>query len=178
MGGYFVVNGIERIVRLLQLPRRNHATAIERSSYRNRGPAYTDRGVAMRCVRSDQSSITVTLHFLSTGGVTLRFVVRKQEFLLPAVLVARALGGISDKELFDRVLQLDTSNTFASARLELLLRDARQYGAAGQAESRAFLGKHFRGYLPLSDRCVRIAPSSPPPLIALPGTRTSRRALR
>jgi len=33
-GGYFIVNGIERCVRLLQVPRANHPTAIQRSSYK------------------------------------------------------------------------------------------------------------------------------------------------
>ena len=30
-GGYFIMNGIERVIRLLQVPRRNYAMAIERS---------------------------------------------------------------------------------------------------------------------------------------------------
>jgi DNA-directed RNA polymerase I subunit RPA2 len=152
MGGYFIVNGIERIVRLLQVPRRNHATAIERSSYRNRGASYSDRGVAMRCVRPDQSSITITLHYLDTGAITLRLVIRKQEFLLPVVLVAKALGGVSDREIFDRVLQLDRNNTFMAARLELLLRDTKRFKVDTISECRAYLGHHFRGFLPISER--------------------------
>ena len=63
----------------------------------------------MRCVRSDQTSATVTLHYLNNGGATLRFVIRKQEFLLPVILVAKALVNISDKELFDRIVRYDTA---------------------------------------------------------------------
>ena len=151
-GGYFVVNGIERIIRLLQMPRRNHPAAIERSSFRNRGPSYSSKGVTMRCVRPDQSSISLTLHYLTTGGVTLRLVLRKQEFLLPAVLVLRALGDISDREVFARVLQGDSDNTFVAARLELLLRDAKQLKVSSARECRAYLGHHFRGFLPVSER--------------------------
>jgi DNA-directed RNA polymerase I subunit RPA2 len=44
MTGYFIQNGIERVIRLLQVPRRNYASAIERSSFKNRGPAYSDKG--------------------------------------------------------------------------------------------------------------------------------------
>ena len=36
LGGYFIMNGIERVIRLLQVPRRNHTLAIERNSYKNR----------------------------------------------------------------------------------------------------------------------------------------------
>ena len=107
MGGYFVMNGIERVIRLLQVPRRNYASAIERTSFKNRGHAYSDKGIAMRCVRSDQSSVTITLHYLNNGGATLKFVARKQEFLLPVVVVAKALMDITDKELFDRIVQVN-----------------------------------------------------------------------
>ena len=152
IGGYFVMNGLERVIRLLQVPRRNYATALDRNSYKNRGMLYTDKGVMMRCVRPDQSSSTVTLHYLTTGGATLRFVLRKQEFLLPVILVAKALMPISDKELFDRILQGDTSNTFISTRVELMLRDAHSYPINSVAEARSFLGSMFRAFLPLSDR--------------------------
>ena len=157
---YFIVNGIERCVRLLQVPRANHATSIQRSNYKNRGALYTDLGVAVRCQRhnGDMSTVTNTLHYLTTGGATLKFVARKQEFLLPVALVMRALSGgtagskngeevhgITDEELYDRVVQGDESNTFVRARAELLLQDARQYsGMQTPEECLAFIGSRFR----------------------------------
>jgi DNA-directed RNA polymerase I subunit RPA2 len=151
-GGYFIVNGIERVIRLLQVPRRNYAAAIERSSYKNRGASYSEKGVAMRCVRADQSSVTVTLHYLNNGGSTMKFVVRKQEFLVPVVLIAKALVNLSDKELYDRIMKGDSSNTFLSTRLELLLRDVKQYALSTRGDYCAYLGSHFRGFLPISER--------------------------
>ncbi len=172
-GGYFIVSGIERCVRLLQVPRSNHATCIRRSNYANRGRLYTDMGVAVRCQRhnGDMSTVTNTLHYLTTGGATLKFVARKQEFLLPVVLVMRALSGriedggrrgggggddggggrgggghgITDEELYDRIVQGDMSNTFVRARAELLLQEARQYtGMQTPNECLAFIGSRFR----------------------------------
>lgn len=151
VGGYFIINGIERVIRLLQVPRRNYAAAIERSSYKNRGPSYSDKGVAMRCVRPDQSSITITLHYLNNGGSTLKFVLRKQEFLLPVILVAKSLVDMSDKELFDRMVQGDTGNTFLTTRLELLLRDFKTYKLSSKAQCQAYLGSLFRLYMPITD---------------------------
>lgn len=152
VGGYFIVNGIERVIRLLQVPRRNYAMAIERNSYKNRGPSYSDKGVAMRCVRKDQSSVTLTLHYLNNGGATLRFVLRKQEFLLPVVMVAKAIVDVTDKELFDRVVQGDISNTFMKTRLELLFRDAKEYNIFTKSHARAYLGSLFRNFLPVTDK--------------------------
>lgn len=166
-GGYFLVNGIERCVRLLQIPRRNHPTAIQRSNYRNRGPTYTDLGVAIRCSRycGDQTSITNTLHYLTTGGASIKFVARKQEFLIPVILVLRALSGsesnraesdgasgsagkigITDEELFKRIVQGDEKNTFLRARAELLLQEARaRFGDLNTPEEcLAYLGERFR----------------------------------
>ena len=41
-------------------------------------------------------------------------------------------------------LRADTSNSFLSARLELLLLDAKVWGVNTQAEALAFLGQRFR----------------------------------
>jgi len=155
-GGFFILNGIERVVRLLQVPRRNQAMALERSSFKNRGRNYTDKGVTMRCVRPDQTSVTITLHYLSDGGATLKFVLNKQEFLLPVVLVAKALIPLSDKEFFDRVLAGDGANTFLTTRLELMLRDAAKHRLLTQEHVLAYFGSLFRAFLPLDNRtrCV------------------------
>ena len=152
MGGFFIVNGLERVIRLLQVPRRNHALALERNSFKTRGPAYTEKGVMMRCVREDQSSSTVTLHYLNNGSCTLRFVLRKQEFLLPVVIVIKALANITDREIFERIIQGETTNTFLSTRLELLLRDAKQYPVTSSAQACAYLGSLFRQMLPICER--------------------------
>jgi len=165
-GGYFLVNGIERCVRMLQIPRRNHPTSIQRSNYKNRGPTYTDLGVAIRCARynGDMSSITNTLHYLTTGGASLRFAARKQEFLIPVILILRALSGnhveaqaadaaagganmgITDEELYHRIVQGDESNTFLKARAELLLQDSRARfpHLNTPKECLAYIGSRFR----------------------------------
>lgn len=61
-----------------QVPKRNYAHAISRGTFKDRGQGYSEKGVMMRCARPDQSTLTVTLHYISTGGATLRFSVRKQ----------------------------------------------------------------------------------------------------
>ena len=48
-GGYFVVNGIERVVRMLIQPRRHYIMALRRSAYRKRGSSYTDMATVLRC---------------------------------------------------------------------------------------------------------------------------------
>ena len=61
-----------------QVPKRNYAHAISRGTFKDRGQGYSEKGVMMRCARKDQTTLTVTLHHISTGGATVRFSVRKQ----------------------------------------------------------------------------------------------------
>jgi DNA-directed RNA polymerase I subunit RPA2 len=158
VGGYFIVNGIERVIRLLQIQRRNYAVAIERSTFRNRGTNYSDKGIAMKCTRKgDLSSATITLHYLNNGIATLRFVLRKQEFLLPVILIAKSLMNISDKELFDRIVGENHENTFLTTRIELLLRDYKQYKLHSMNECLAYLGNLFRSLLGVSSKHDDIA---------------------
>lgn len=157
------MNGIERCVRLLQIPRRNHPMALQRSNYTNRGATYTDLGVATRCSRhcGDQSSVTNTVHYLTTGGASLKFTAKKQEFLIPVILILRALSyvssscadagagekaGIDDEEIYRRILEGDEENTFLKARAELLLQDARARfpDVNTPKECLAYLGSRFR----------------------------------
>nr|BAK00019.1 predicted protein [Hordeum vulgare subsp. vulgare] len=152
VGGYFIVNGIERVIRLLQIQRRNYAVAIERSTFRNRGNNYSDKGVAMKCTKKDLTSATITLHYLNNGCATLRFVLRKQEFLLPVILVAKSLMNISDKELFDRIVGENLDNTFLTTRIELLLRDYKQYNLHSMNECLAYLGSLFRNLLGVTSK--------------------------
>ncbi len=149
-GGYFIVNGIERIIRLLQLTRRNHAMAISRGAFKNRGTGYTDKGVTMRCVRPDQSSVTVTLHYLTSGNAVFRVTILKQEFLVPVVLILKALREMTDKELYQRVTLGDEGNTYLVTRVEMLLREAKEYASFSRHKALAYLGSRFRTVLGLT----------------------------
>jgi len=150
-GGYFIVNGVEKIIRMLQIPKRNYPMAITRGAYTKRGNLYTDKGVMIRCVREmDASSTTLTLHYLSDGSVTVRFAVKKQEFFLPVVILLKALLPCTDREVFERILGGDVSNTHLSDRLLLLLFRAKSYGRVllSQQTALAYLGERFRLVLP------------------------------
>ena len=48
MGGYFICNGIERIIRCLIQQRRHYVMALKRSAYHKRGANYTDKATLVR----------------------------------------------------------------------------------------------------------------------------------
>ncbi|ETV99767.1 hypothetical protein H310_07819 [Aphanomyces invadans] len=148
MGGYFICNGNERCVRLLQMPRRHHIMAVRRGAFSKRGDLYSELGVTMRCVRRDQSAVTLTLHYLLDGNAMVRLGVRKQEFMVPAGLLLKAMYPLTDREIYDRVVRGDVDNTYLAARMELILRESKRFAVYSRDEALAYLGKHFRHVLP------------------------------
>lgn len=143
-GGYFIVNGNEKIIRYLILPRRHHAISLIRPSFEKRGPTYSKFGVQIRCVRKDETACTNTVHYLTSGGATLRFAWRKNEFMIPLVLILKALTDASDKEIFEGLVQGENDNTFLTDRVELLLRSAKVWKLYSGAQCLEYLGQKFR----------------------------------
>lgn len=156
LGGYFIVNGIEKIIRMLQVNRRNYPMAIKRGAFTNRGAGYTPYGIIIRCVRPDQTSQTNGLHYLSDGNVNLRFSWRKAEYLVPAMMVLKALVETNDREIFEGIVSAAGSKgledkQFVTDRVELLLRTYRVYGLHSKAKTRAFLGQKFKVVLQIPE---------------------------
>jgi DNA-directed RNA polymerase I subunit RPA2 len=150
-GGYFIINGNERLIRYLVLPRRNHVIALVRPTFANRGLSYTQYAVQIRCVRPDQTSVTNTLHYLQNGSAMLRFTWRKQEYVIPIMLVLKALVSASDREIFEGIMMQDYNNTFLSDRVELLLRSFKMYTMHTGEQCLEYLGDKFRVILNLPE---------------------------
>ena len=151
LGGYFVVNGNEKMIRMLIMPRRNYPMAIIRGSFVNRGPAYTKFGMQIRCVRPDQTSQTNVLHYLTDGNVTFRFSWRKNEYLIPVMMILKALREASDREIFEGLVGVagsrGASNNFLTERVELLLRTYKAYNLNGKHKTRGYIGEKFKPVL-------------------------------
>lgn len=125
--------------------------AIIRNSFVKRGQSYTKFGIQIRSVRPDQTSQTNVLHCLSDGNVTFRFSWRKNEFLVPVVMILKALMETNDRDIFERLVGGNGSkgikNTFVTDRVEMLLRTYKAYGIHSKSKTRAFLGSKFRPVL-------------------------------
>ena len=129
--------------------------AIIRGSFVNRGATYTKYGIQIRCVRPDQTSQTNVLHYLSDGNVTFRFSWRKNEYLVPVMMILKALVETNDREVFEGIVGAAGSkgaeNTYLTDRVELLLRTYKAYNLHSKAKTRSYLGEKFRPVLGVPD---------------------------
>lgn len=68
-GGYFIVKGKERLVRLLLGTRRNFPTAVQRNTWKNKDQYFSDIGIMIRCVKDDLT--TVVSYILKSFSINL-----------------------------------------------------------------------------------------------------------
>ncbi|CAL9109161.1 unnamed protein product [Musa acuminata var. zebrina] len=154
MGGYFICNGLERLVRLLIIQKQNYPMSMVRKSFRNRGPGYGDKAVVMRCVREDQSSVTLKLYYLENGSARLGFWIRGREFLLPVGIVLKALIDTNDHEIFvsltccynDRYQREKgaVATQLIGERAQIILDEVRDLSLWTRSQCLKHIGEYFR----------------------------------
>ncbi|EDO33368.1 predicted protein [Nematostella vectensis] len=150
-GGYFIVNGIEKIIRMLILPRRNYPLAIIRPSWKGRGSFYTEYGVQMRSVKGDQSAVNMTLHYLNDGNVMMCIAYRKELYYVPVVFILKALMNVTDQHIYRELIKAEENNTFWKDCVAMMLRTAQEEGAVNQKSVLEYIGLRFRVKMRLPD---------------------------
>lgn len=56
-GGYFIVKGHEKLIRMLMMTRKNFPITVQRNTWRDRGHNFSDIGIMVRTVRTDQTAM-------------------------------------------------------------------------------------------------------------------------
>jgi DNA-directed RNA polymerase I subunit RPA2 len=81
----------------------------------------------------------------------LRFSWRKQEYVIPVMLILKSLVGASDREIFEGIMMQDYENTFLTDRVELLLRSFKMYCIHSGDQCLEYLGDKFRVVLGMAE---------------------------
>lgn len=144
MGGYFIVNGIEKVIRMLIMPRRNYPIAMSRPKWKSRGQGYTQYGISMRCVRDEHTAINMNLHYLEDGTVMVNFIYQKELFFLPIGFALKALVHFSDYQIFKELIKGHEENSFYKSCVSEMLRIVMEEGCTTQNKVLKYLGQRFR----------------------------------
>ncbi|CDW53492.1 RNA pol Rpb2 2 and RNA pol Rpb2 1 domain containi ng protein [Trichuris trichiura] len=143
-GGYFIINGVEKVVRLLIATRRNYPIAINRPKWATLGPHYTPYGIYLRCVLDDHTAIISNIHYLSSRRMMISVYHRRRKFLLPFALVLKALLEVSDRFIFDELLQgTEEDNSWRSCVTNMLM-DLKTEGISSQTDALKHIGEMLR----------------------------------
>uniref|UniRef100_A0A3Q3J2Z8 DNA-directed RNA polymerase subunit beta n=1 Tax=Monopterus albus TaxID=43700 RepID=A0A3Q3J2Z8_MONAL len=151
MGGYFIVNGIEKVIRMLIMPRRNYPIAMSRPKWKSRGQGYTHYGISMHCVKEEHTAINITLHYLENGTVMLNFIYQKELFFLPLGFALKALVDFTDFRIYQELIKGREDNSFYKSCATEMLRIVMEEGCTSRSKVLNYLGERFRVKLSLPE---------------------------
>ncbi|XP_061713388.1 DNA-directed RNA polymerase I subunit RPA2 [Cydia pomonella] len=143
-GGYFIIKGHERLARMLLVTRRNFPVAIKRAGWKARGNLFSDYGILVRCVTSDQTATNNTLHFLQNGTCKLMFSYQKTMYYAPLLLIMKCLVDWQDHAIYRVLLSGKKNDLYYVSCIQNMLRELHEEGLHTGAECRAYLGRMFR----------------------------------
>lgn len=147
-GGFFIINGNEKIIRMLIQQKANYAVALHRESFLNRGDQYTPYAVQVRSMRSDQTTMTNTIHYMNDGSVQFRFSFERNEYFMPflAVCYACAPEELREFQMAKFLLQGNDDDFYAKERITMMQQMLANcdFETHGKAQALNFLGDRFR----------------------------------
>ena len=101
------------------------------------------------------------MHYLNDGGAVIRFSLQKQEFFIPVILVLKALIDTTDREIYDRVVSGNSDDAFTAGRIEMNLRESKNFGLFTKNQHLAYIGSRFRSVLQMPSCCLLYTSPSP-----------------
>jgi DNA-directed RNA polymerase I subunit RPA2 len=147
VGGYFILNGLEKMLRLIVVPKKNYPFAVVRGTFHMRKKNFTNYAVSMKCVREDLFAKSLYLHYSYDGNIFLNVTIRKAEYLFPAVIVLKALEEISDRQLYNLLVRGFEDDSFVSERVEVLINESHKRSVYSREQCLAYLGLLLKGII-------------------------------
>jgi DNA-directed RNA polymerase I subunit RPA2 len=144
LGGYFIINGNERLLRLIIAKRRNTVFAEKKGFFQDKANNFTSYGAFMRCARADNSAVNLRAHYTTEGKVMVSFYHNKIEYFIPAIVLFRCFVDCTDREVYHAVTRGRDTNSFFQSRTEILVRDADNFNCSSKHQALSFIGEKFR----------------------------------
>ncbi|CAN0862970.1 DNA-directed RNA polymerase I subunit 2 [Linum grandiflorum] len=160
LGGYFILNGLERVVRPLILQKANYPMSTVRDSFRDRSEGYTNKAIVIRCVRefqsslTDQSSVTIKLYYLHNGSARLGVWIQGREYLLPVGIILKAFVETTDREIYQQLTSCYSDgqekgkgavgSQLVGERAKIILEEVRDMSLFTHDDCLRHLGEHFQ----------------------------------
>lgn len=143
-GGYFIVNGNEKLVRFLIAQLRNYPIVMTRKGWKKAAKLTSDLGIHCRCVKEDQISNDMIIHYLTNGSVKIRVLIDKLTVYLPLLLILKALCNYSNKKISQLLLQGCEHDTFYYSCVTNMIKQIENEDLNTQDEILKYIGERTR----------------------------------
>ncbi|XP_011500009.1 PREDICTED: DNA-directed RNA polymerase I subunit RPA2 [Ceratosolen solmsi marchali] len=143
-GGYFIIKGHERLIRMLLLTRRNYPIAIKRSGWKQRGDQFSDLGILLRSVKEDNTATNNSLHYVTDGSAKLMFTYRKVLYYVPLILMLKCLLNVSDKFIYNALTSGCDNDVYYQNCILNMMRTIHEKNLHTHEQCKIYIGKMFR----------------------------------
>ncbi|XP_077268648.1 RNA polymerase I subunit Rpl135 isoform X1 [Temnothorax americanus] len=143
-GGYFIIRGLERLVRMLIMTRRNYPIAVKRPTWKGRGVQFSDLGILLRSVRDDNSAINNTLHYVTDGSAKFAFTYKKATYYVPLILMLKCLIDVTDLYIYKALIAGCEDDLYYNNCVMNMLRAVHEEGLHWHEQCKAYIGKVFK----------------------------------
>lgn len=157
VGGYFISNGQDKVIRLhldcisnTPLAFTKYRTVINNTEF---APAV----IHYKAVREDGHVYSTVIQARKDNFLSVKFTIDGRHIYVPIMLVLRALVSTTDKEIYTTICSICSSsdlkeNGYVSLRVEAMLRDFHKYRIFSHKACKQLMGGKFRAILSLLDR--------------------------
>ncbi|KAL3123172.1 hypothetical protein niasHT_010342 [Heterodera trifolii] len=149
-GGYFVVNGSEKVVRLLVANKRNFPLALRRRAFRDKGKLFSDCAVMMRSIRGNHLASMMTLHYVENCSMILAIQFRRELFYVPLMYILKCLVDWNDAMIAAQLTAGRPDDVFWEGCVRNMLMMAQEENIVSHGIALRALGNRFR--VALGDR--------------------------
>ena len=143
-GGYFVIGGHERLIRMLQTTRRNYPVAMSRGSWKNRGKNFSDKGILLECGKRDLTTTKNVLHFVTSGNAKYMFSLNKELYFVPVIMLLKCFKDVPDSYIFRRLMVGVGDDPYYKGLVVNMLRELQAEGLYNREQVMNYIGRSFR----------------------------------
>ena len=145
-GGYFVINGSEKILRLLSVPRSNTPLLTQRPGLCKHGDNFSEKAIQFRSKTRSGRVLPTFIHYLRSAEVVVSLPLGRKVQYVPFLLLLCALREVTHAGVF-HILSAGITSEITVGRVEALLRHhlAQTYGQVlGALPHTMLLGRLIR----------------------------------
>ncbi|GFX05029.1 DNA-directed RNA polymerase I subunit RPA2 [Trichonephila clavipes] len=128
-GGYFIVEGEERVLRTFIVPRRNYPLALINNKWKSIGDGYSEYGVLISCVKENHIFSDVSLHFVNCTNCKpyvsfdVRIFYQGKAYHIPIMLILKSLVDETDNHIIKEIVKFTKEGASLKIWLMNMLRD-------------------------------------------------------
>ena len=129
---------------MIEVSRRNYPITLNRPIFKKFGKHFTEYAISIRSVSKANLSKEFLLHYLSNGTCCICLSFNRSTYILPLMLIIKALVNKSDIEIYKEMIFTKEDDTYFTSCIQSMLRDLQAHNFFDAQSIYKYIGEKFR----------------------------------